>query len=264
MSRHMPSELLSVLPKDTARSWQILSDRLPESMVLYGGTALAAHLQHRVSRDLDFFFDDPAVDLTEIRNTLEDGRPTSVIQHAPHTLNAIFGETKLQFLFASGQTPIEPPTQVAGLRVARLRDIAATKIKVMGDRGALRDYFDLKVIEERTGITVMQMLADYQERYADSTNLQHLIMSLGYFGDVDDDPSLPLTKTEIAAYWADRPAAILKSMSDSPSEYSADDQPGYRMGAATPEDQRHILGDRVWVPPHLRNGKPVKGHYRRR
>lgn len=237
---------------------------LSKQLVLQCINDYTVHLQHRVSRDLDFFFDDPDVDLTEIRSALEDARPTSVIQHAPHILNAVFGETKLQFLSAIGQFPIEPPTQVAGLRVARLRDIAATKIKVIGDRGALRDYFDLKVIEERAGITVTQMLADYQERYTDSSNLQHLIMSLGFFGYVDDDPSLPLTKTEIAAYWTNRPAAILKSMSGSVSECSAHDQASYRTDPAAPEDQQYILGDMVWVPSHMRNGKPVKGHYRRR
>lgn len=55
MNVGLPRDLREVLPEDTARTWVLLRDHLPKSMVLYGGTALAAHLHHRVSRDLDFF-----------------------------------------------------------------------------------------------------------------------------------------------------------------------------------------------------------------
>jgi predicted nucleotidyltransferase component of viral defense system len=62
----------------------------------------------------------------------------------------------------AGQAPVDRDTKIAGLRVASLRDLAATKIKVIGDRGELRDYFDLMVIEQRTPVTVETALVDYQ------------------------------------------------------------------------------------------------------
>jgi len=63
-------------------------------MVLYGGTAIAAHLSHRTSRDLDFFFDDPDVDLGWLREALAALRPTAVTDQAEHTLNAVFGQIR--------------------------------------------------------------------------------------------------------------------------------------------------------------------------
>ena len=37
---------------------------------------------------------------------------------------------------------LEPPEEVDGLRIAGLSDLMAMKLKVVGDRGELRDYFD--------------------------------------------------------------------------------------------------------------------------
>jgi hypothetical protein len=51
-------------------------------MVLDGGTAIAAHLSHRTSRDLDFFFDDPDIDLASLPEALTALRPTAVTDAA--------------------------------------------------------------------------------------------------------------------------------------------------------------------------------------
>jgi hypothetical protein len=40
----------------------------------------------------------------------------------------------------------------------------AMKLKVVGDRGELRDYFDLMTIEQRTGRTADEGLALFLER----------------------------------------------------------------------------------------------------
>jgi Nucleotidyl transferase AbiEii toxin, Type IV TA system len=54
---------------------------------------------------------------------------------------------------------------VAGLGVADLRDLMAMKIKVMAERGEMRDYFDVKAIDERGGISVEEGVALYMRRY---------------------------------------------------------------------------------------------------
>src|SRR5439155_7633054 len=45
--------------------------------------------------------------------------------------------------------------------VAGIADLLATKLKIIGDRGELRDYFDLKTIEERTAYRVEQGIGLY-------------------------------------------------------------------------------------------------------
>lgn len=49
------AEYADILPAGTSQSWVRLAPHLPHHTYLVGGTALAIHLRHRVSRDLDFF-----------------------------------------------------------------------------------------------------------------------------------------------------------------------------------------------------------------
>jgi hypothetical protein len=49
---------LAMLPPPQLRLWQDL-DATPKSFTLYGGTALALRLGHRVSIDFDFFSNQP-------------------------------------------------------------------------------------------------------------------------------------------------------------------------------------------------------------
>jgi Nucleotidyl transferase AbiEii toxin, Type IV TA system len=46
---------LDILPSPQRALWLELPVIVPESFVLWGGTALALHLGHRVSVDFDFF-----------------------------------------------------------------------------------------------------------------------------------------------------------------------------------------------------------------
>ena len=63
----LPDWLRDVLADDTAATWELLAPVLPSELYLAGGTALAVHVRHRVSRDLDFFYHDNAVDLDALR-----------------------------------------------------------------------------------------------------------------------------------------------------------------------------------------------------
>src|SRR5438874_13387397 len=109
----LPTELREVLLGDTARSWELIAPALPQELYLVGGTALAVHLHHRVSRDLDFFFHED-VDLDRLAAMLEDLGPFAITRRSEGTLNGLFSETKVQFLSAASQKLLEQPTEVAG------------------------------------------------------------------------------------------------------------------------------------------------------
>jgi hypothetical protein len=50
----MPSDAVrKVLPPDTAAAWDVIAPLVPPGGYLGGGTAIAVHLAHRVSRDLE-------------------------------------------------------------------------------------------------------------------------------------------------------------------------------------------------------------------
>jgi hypothetical protein len=131
------------------------------------------------------------------------------------TLNGIFSATKVQFLHADEVRPqhlLEPTDEVDGLHIAQLSDLMAMKLKVVGDRGELRDYFDLMIIEQRTGRTAEEGLALFIERFQPEYPQQainHILLGLGYFDDVDPDDALPVPRAEIVDYWTHRQREIV-------------------------------------------------------
>lgn len=214
MAVDLPTHLKSILPRPTRKVWQALVGNLPAGAYLVGGTAIAAHLGHRVSRDLDFFVAEPfePEELALVLDRIDRFAPTQI---AAGTLNGYLGETRIQFLDARNQHPVEPNVDIGGIPVAGLRDLLATKLKVVGDRGELRDYFDLLVLERDAGHHVEEGLAIVIERYRPATPetaLLHIVRALGYLDDVADDPGLPVGRAEIEAYWHRRQPEIVRSL----------------------------------------------------
>lgn len=206
------SVLAALLPASTLTAWRTLAPVVPPVAYLSGGTALTAHLQHRVSRDLDFFtesdFDVRA--LSEALNTVGTFAPTLAEEG---TLNGVFEDTKVQFLDASSQLLLEPTTWFGGVRLASLGDVLATKLKVIQDRGALRDYFDLMVLDDH--ITIEEGLRLLVEKYrpvAPAGLIANVVRGLGYLDDVEDDPSLPVGRKDIEAFWARRQPRVVKAL----------------------------------------------------
>lgn len=212
----MPADRVhEILPPDTAATWDAIATVVPDEAYLGGGTAIAAHLAHRISRDLDFFFHHGSIDLDDLALRLSAAGPFAVTDRSPGTLNGIFSATKVQFLHADEGRPqhlLEPPDKVDGLMVAQLSDLMAMKLKVVGDRGELRDYFDLMTIEQRTGRTVDEGLALFVERFQPEYPRQavnDVLLGLGYFDDVDPDDALPVSRAEIIDYWTRRQREIV-------------------------------------------------------
>lgn len=204
---------LDVLPGGTADTWMRLAPTVPDWMYLAGGTALAIHLRHRVSRDLDLFAEqsfDAAAHAESIAEAFPDFAPTHI---SDGTVNGVLGATKVQFLDASPQHRIAEAPYLAGIRVAGAEDILAMKLKVVMDRGELRDYFDLMCIEQQTDLDVVSGMSLYHEHYRPATPDQHvyqIVRALGYFDDIANDPGLPVGRADIESYWAKRQREIVQ------------------------------------------------------
>ena len=210
----IPDDLRASLPPDTARTWEAIRPLVPAAAYLGGGTAIMVHLRHRVSRDLDFFFD-ADIDLDALAAALIRAGAFAATMHTETTLNGVFFGTKLQFLDARGQHAVDEDLRVGGLRIASIRDCVAMKLKVVGDRGEFRDYFDLLAIEEAERGTAEMGLGDFLDRYRPKdpgSALLHIVEALGYLDDVDEDDLVPRTKSEVASYWARRQPAVLRAM----------------------------------------------------
>ena len=234
----MPSDRVrEILPPDTAAAWDAIAPLVPSEAYLGGGTAIAVRLGHRISRDLDFFFHHGSVDLGELARRLSAAGPFAVTERASGTLNGVFSATKVQFLHADEGRPqhlLEPPQEVDGLRVAGLSDLMAMKLKVVGDHGELRDYFDLMTIEQRTGRTADEGLALFVARFQPEYPQQainHILLGLGYFDDVDPDDALPVPRAQIVAYWTRRQREIVTARGRLPTWTSPSAKPRRPIGA---------------------------------
>ncbi len=214
----LPQWLQELLAGDTAATWEQLAPFVPHRSYLAGGTAIAVHLRHRQSRDLDFFFHDQTVDLDALLERLQARGPVAVTERSPGTLNVLFDKTRVQFLQAGLVRPerrLEPTTEAAGLQIAGLGDLLAMKLNAIAGRGQLRDYFDLMAIEQQGRRSVDEGLALFLRRYepdhAESA-LTPVLLALGYLDDVGDDPFLPLDRAAISNYWQRRQPEIIAAV----------------------------------------------------
>lgn len=211
----IPKDLRAVLLEETAAAWTKVASVLPPGAYLGGGTAIAAHLEHRTSRDLDFFV--PGTFDVEALSARLRAIGRFAASHAdPSTLNGVLDRAKVRFLLAKDQVQLRPTTSIAGLDVASLEDLQAMKLRAIGGGGELRDYFDLMEMERLARFDVERGLGLYVARYNPSdvrTSVARIVRALGYLGDVSDDPGLPIERGEIEAYWRRRQPQVLQAAS---------------------------------------------------
>jgi nucleotidyltransferase AbiEii toxin of type IV toxin-antitoxin system len=209
----LPDAVRRILPADTAEAWLTLAPHLPKQLYLGGGTAVAVHVAHRQSRDLDFFFHQP-VDLGELRKVIAALGTFAATHQAEGTLKGLFGATKIEIFDASRLRQLAKPVAVAGLNIASLQDLMAMKIKVLAERGEMRDYFDVKSIDADGTVSVEEGIELYIRRYdidpIDGT-LFHLYRAMGDLSDVEADEALPISKAELQKWWSRRQAEVLRN-----------------------------------------------------
>jgi len=130
------------------------------------------------------------------------------------TLKGLFGATKLEVFGASRLTRLAPPAEMTGLNVAAMQDLMAMKLKVMAERGEMRDYFDVKTIDEEGGVSVEEGIELYLARYGVNPRgdaLPHLYRAMGDLSDVEDDEALPIEKRDLQRWWATRQVQVLRN-----------------------------------------------------
>lgn len=88
------------------------------------------------------------------------------------------------------------------------------KLKVMAERGEMRDYFDVKAIDEHGAVSVEEGVALYMRRYGidrSSEAVSHLYRTMGDLSDVEADELLPMSLDELQAWWSRRQAKAIRN-----------------------------------------------------
>lgn len=157
---------------------------------LAGGTALALHLGHRKSIDLDFFtrsFPNPA----RVVDCLAGLHPR-VIQEATGTLDVVIDSVKVSFLEYTYDL-LEGVQEYRGIHVAGILDIGCMKLAAVSSRGAKKDFVDLYFLLQE--IALPDLLRQFARKYRGVEYSQtHLLKSLVYFADADADPAPDLLR----------------------------------------------------------------------
>jgi len=177
---------LAILPPPQLRLWPEL-DATPEYFTLYGGTALALRLGHRISHDFDFFTNQP-IDPEEIAATIPFLKGAERVQIALNTLKCRVerdAPVLISFFGGLGLGQAAPRDRAEGRRVyvASLLDLAATKVVVVQKRAEAKDYLDVDALLQH-GIDLPTALAAGRAVYGHNFNPMITLKALSFFDDV--------------------------------------------------------------------------------
>jgi len=158
---------------------------------LAGGSAVALHLGHRVSVDLDFFTPQDDLDAEALIHQLQGIGHLLIRQQSRGTLNATLEDTLVSF-FVYPYPLLETPQRVWDIPVAGLLDLALMKLAAIGQRGAKRDFVDMYQICH-SGYTLDTLLQRMPDKFPNVTYPSyHLLRALVYFEDAESDSMPPM------------------------------------------------------------------------
>ena len=180
---------LDILPDEQRALWPALA-QVPESLVLYGGTALALRLGHRTSVDFDLFSSE-ALDFDALF-ALPFVRGAEVLQQEPATLTIStpraenVAPVKVSFFGDIDMGRVGHPQQTDDgvVWVASMLDLFATTLKVLLQRIAARDYEDIAAIL-RSGISLEDGLGAAVTLYGPQFPPMEAVKTLAWF-ETDD------------------------------------------------------------------------------
>ncbi len=161
---------------------------LPEAY-LAGGTALALHLSHRISVDLDFFVPEAFLARDIRPRLIQAGRFSPITVRDDSIVCRI--DTVQWSLFRYEYPLLQSPERFAGIRIASVRDIAAMKVAAIGDRGSRKDFYDLYTILHFGALEIRRILEDVVTKFQlPHDNLYHYVRALSYFDDAVKSPDI--------------------------------------------------------------------------
>lgn len=153
---------------------------------LAGGTAVALHMGHRRSIDLDWFATQGLPDPQRLAQELRAQDVAFVTGSvAPGTLHGSVRGVRVSFLGYRYPLLAALRPWRDGTRIASRADLAAMKLAAVAQRGAKKDFLDVYALGSQ-GRSLRQMLRDYQEKFA-IKDLTHLLYSLAYFDDAEKE-----------------------------------------------------------------------------
>lgn len=169
-----------------SRTFEILGklcrDARLNAFNLAGGTALALHLGHRLSIDLDMF-SAQSFNSSELSEHLISEYGLNISNIANNTIKGYISDVKLDLI--THAYPCVRPIVLdrSGIRLYSIQDIAAMKLNAISRNGTrLKDFVDIAAVSTR--LSFREMLEAYAHKYPSSSTLIPL-RAVNYFNDID-------------------------------------------------------------------------------
>lgn len=130
---------IETLPEATQRSLELLgAKKITRPFYLAGGSALALHLEHRISVDLDFFTP-KSFSVSDLGQRLGQVGNFAQEQRKKDTLLGTLDQVKVSF-FRYLYPLINPNENILNTSIASVPDIGAMKLEAIGMRGKIGFY----------------------------------------------------------------------------------------------------------------------------
>jgi len=174
-----------------------------KNFVLVGGSALALHLCHRQSEDLDFFTysDSFNFSLNEI-NKITKNFQKEIVNISDEQMDIFLDGVKVTFFNAKWK--LLKPKKIQNINVASLEQIAIMKTNTLFLRAKYRDYYDLYFLSKKIGV---QKIYELSKNILDGINFKLFATALVYIEDIEDEkvdhllPKKKLTLKNIRTYF---------------------------------------------------------------
>lgn len=150
---------------------------------LAGGSAVALHLGHRFSFDLDFFCKEH-FNIDEVLQTLKELGSLETYQASADTFNGKLNNLRISF-FIYPYPVLEPFQMYSNIQIASLMDLAAMKIDAITRRGTKRDFVDLFFISQYTFPLEKAIELYFNKFHEFNISPVHVYKSLMYFDDAE-------------------------------------------------------------------------------
>jgi hypothetical protein len=184
----MKYHLEGLKPKQVKVLGQMGSILQERGFYLGGGTAIAIHLGHRLSIDLDWFIPDPIPDALLLAESLRGaGLGFVTTQTGPGSLHGTMLGVRVTFL--EYHYPLLRPLTLwkeMGCSLASLDDLACMKLSAIAQRGLRKEFCDIYFLG--TKYRSLQDLLGLYRRKFNIKDIGPVLYGLSYFDDADHEP----------------------------------------------------------------------------
>jgi predicted nucleotidyltransferase component of viral defense system len=167
-----------------------------KEFALLGGTSLALRWGHRISEDIDLFTNQTFDELA-VTDAIANYFPNTIVLAQEKQTVRLFVENVKVELIAPKRPYLYPIEIIENIRFFSVADAMAFKMNAIERRGSRKDFYDLH--EALQYYSLEELIHFYCQKFS-THNTIHLIKSIVYFADADQEPEFKSFKKETWEY----------------------------------------------------------------